>query len=123
MTCISNPNSCISCVSGFSLRGTSCISTFYFGVTIKFNVNPSTFLNNYYNFLLQTANSVNQNINSILVNSIVYGSATVDLSVTTTAAQGSSAASTQQSSLTTLASSQSIASMPVLTGSVTATTT
>ena len=44
---------------------------------------------NYYNFLLQTANSVNQNIGSILVNSIVYGSATVGLSVTTTAAQGS----------------------------------
>lgn len=123
MTCISNPSSCTSCVTGFNLRGTSCISSFYFGVVVQFDVNPSTFLSNYYNFLLQIANSVNQNIGSIIVNSITYGSAAVDLSVTTTAAQGSSTASSQQSNLTNAVTSTTLANMPVLAGTVTATTT
>jgi hypothetical protein len=105
MNCIGNPNTCTSCVNGFNLIGNLCISPFYFGVQITFDVNPSTFLNNYYNFLLQLSSSINQNIGSIIVNSIMYGSASVDLSVTTTATQGSDTASAQQTNLTNIVTS------------------
>ena len=123
MTCINNPSSCISCVAGFSLRGTVCISSFYYGVKVTFDVNPSTFLNNYYGYLMQLSSSVNQNIGSIIINSITYGSAAVDSSVTTTAAQGSTTATTQQSNLTNFVQKTTVAGMSVLTSSVTTATT
>lgn len=123
-TCLNNPNICTSCVSGYSLRGTTCISSFYFAVSVQFSVTPSVFLNNYYNFLLQLSASINQNIGTVLVNSIVYGSATASLSVTTTATQGSSTAATQQQNLTTFTTQgTTIANMAILTSSVASTTT
>jgi len=123
-TCISNQYSCLTCISGYTLAGTSCISNFNFNVNIYLSpVTPSAFMNNYYNFLIQVAGSINQNVNSISVSSIVYGSANITMSVNTAATQGSSQANAQQQNLTSLAKSSTIASMPVLTSSVSTATT
>jgi|LakMenE01Jun11ns_1017448.scaffolds.fasta_scaffold9914078_2 hypothetical protein len=114
VTCISNPSSCTSCVSGYTLSGTMCVSNFNFGSSIVFDTNPSNFVQNYYNLLVQTSSSVSQSINTIFVNSIVYGSATINFTVSTPNAYGTSAATSQQTNLNNFLKSSTISGMPVL---------
>jgi hypothetical protein len=94
------------------------VSNFNFGGSVVFNVNPSTFVSNYYNFLTNIANSVSQQVNTITVNSIVYGSATVNFAVSTPYAFGSSEAQSQQNNLHNLITSQNIAGMTVTTSNL-----
>jgi hypothetical protein len=114
VTCISNPTSCTSCVSGYTLSGTTCVSNFNFGSNIMFDTNPSTFVQNYYTLLVQSSQAVSQNVNSIFVYSIVYGSANISFSISTPNAYGSTAATTQQTNLNNFLKSSTIAGMPVL---------
>jgi len=117
-TCISNPSSCISCITGYTLSGTTCVSNFNFGSSIVFDTNAATFVQNYYNLLVEASNSVSQAVNTIFVNSIVYGSATINFTVSTSNAYGTSAASTQQTNLNNFLQSKNILGMPVLTGNL-----
>jgi hypothetical protein len=94
------------------------VSNFNFGGSIVFNVDPSTFVSNYYNFLTNVANSVNQLVNTITINNIVYGSATVNFAVSTPYAFGSVEAQNQQTSLQNLITSQNIAGMTVTTSNL-----
>jgi hypothetical protein len=114
VTCISAPTSCLSCTSGYTLTGTSCVSTFNFAATVILSTTPSNFVQNYYNFLTQISSTVNQQVNTITISSIQYGSATVNFVVSTPNAYGSAAANTQQTNLQNLiASNQTIANMQV----------
>jgi hypothetical protein len=94
------------------------VSNFNFGGSIVFNVDPSTFVSNYYNFLTNIANSVNQLVNTITINNIIYGSATVNFAVSTPYAFGSVEAQNQQKSLQSLLTSQNIAGMTVTTSNL-----
>ena len=114
VTCISNPTSCTSCVSGYTLMGTTCVSNFNFGTNIMFDTNPGSFVQNYYNLLVQSSNSVSQTVSTIFVNSIIYGSANISFSISTPNAYGSSAATTQQINLNNFLKSSTIAGMTVL---------
>lgn len=90
------------------------MSNFNFGSTIVFDTNAGGFVQNYYNLLVQTSNSVGQTVNTIFVNSIVYGSATVNFVISTPNAYASSAAGTQQTNLNSFLQSKTIAGMSVL---------
>jgi hypothetical protein len=80
---------------------------------------PSSFVQNYYNFLLQISTSVSQQINTITINSIQYGSATVNFIVSTTNAPGSSGANTQQTNLqNTIGTNNTVGGMRVASSSL-----
>ena len=99
--------------------GTQCVSNYNFGATVVFATNPTSFVQNYYNLLANISTTVGQQINTIAVISIQYGSATVNFIVSTTNAQGSSAAATQQTNLQNLfVNNQSVAGMQVSTSTV-----
>lgn len=120
VNCVNSPTSCLSCTSGYTLLGTGCISDFNFNVNVVFSVNsPSDFVNNYYNLLATIANKIGQNINTISVSSIVYGSATVNFVVSTTNAAGSTGANNQLSGLQSLLmTNTTVAGMTVTTSTV-----
>jgi hypothetical protein len=99
--------------------GTQCISNYNFGATVVFNTNPTNFVQNYYNLLANISATVSQQINTIAVMSIQYGSATVNFIVSTSNAEGSSAANTQQANLQNLfTANQVVAGLPVSTSTV-----
>jgi hypothetical protein len=117
--CISSTTSCLTCVTGYTLLGTQCISNYNFGATVVFNTNPTNFVQNYYNLLANISATVSQQINTIAVMSIQYGSATVNFIVSTSNAEGSSAANTQQANLQNLfTANQVVAGLPVSTSTV-----
>lgn len=113
VTCISSTTSCLSCVSGYTISGTSCVSSFNYGATVVLNADPTTFVQNYYSFLSNISSSIGQAVNTITVTSIVYGSATVSFTVSTSNAFGSNGASTLQTNLQNTISGQSIGGLPV----------
>lgn len=79
-----------------------------------FDTNPGSFVQNYYNLLVQSSNSVSQSVSTIFVSSIIYGSANISFSISTPNAYGSSAATTQQTNLNNFLKSGTIAGMTVL---------
>ena len=101
-TCITTINSCLSCVSGYTLSGTSCISNFKFAAGVVLAVDAATFTANYYQFILAVANAINQHTRTILVKSITYSSADVQMDVSTDFSDGSANANNQQNSLNSL---------------------
>ena len=113
VTCISSTTSCLSCISGYTISGTSCVSSFNYGASVVLNTDPTTFVTNYYNFLTNISTSIGQAINTITISSIVYGSATVTFTVSTSNAAGSNGATTLQTNLQNTISAQSIAGLPV----------
>jgi len=119
-TCFGNPNSCLSCASGFNLVSAStCVSTFNYQINVVFSVTVAQFISQYSNFLNQVTNAMGSLVNNIAVLSIVYGSATVTLQASTNFAPGSSGAVTQQNNLNNLfGNSNGVAGMPVSTFSV-----
>lgn len=113
VTCISSTTSCLSCISGYNISGTSCVSMFNYGAMVVLNTDPTTFVQNYYSFLSNISSSIGQAINTITVSSIVYGSATVSFTVSTSNSYGSNGATTLQTNLQNTISGQSIAGLPV----------
>lgn len=75
VTCYNNPMTCMSCISGYTLNNNICLSNFNYGFSVTLNVaSSSTFVNNYYKFLLQIANSINTTISNIAISKINYSS-------------------------------------------------
>jgi len=121
-TCYNNPNTCLTCVQGYTFNNNLCISNFNFGLNFVLSMptsQNSQFANNYYNFLTSISNSINVPLSSLSVTNIIYGSVTINLGVSTTAAPGSSTASTQQQNLNNLVHQSSIAGMTVGSGALT----
>ena len=54
-TCTVNPDTCTSCITGFSFTGWSCVSDFYYIFSMTFGVNSTTFFDNYISFVNTTA--------------------------------------------------------------------
>ena len=84
VNCISSSSSCLTCITGYTILGTQCVSNYNFGATVVFATNPTSFVQNYYNLLANISTTVGQQINTIAVISIQYGSATVNFIVSTT---------------------------------------
>jgi hypothetical protein len=120
----------MSCISGYKLTNNLCISNFNYGFSITFNVaSNSAFVSNYYNFLLQLANSINTTISNIAISNINYVvpknprlltfsnvqsvAATASGMISTPATSLSTQADTQYSALSTLMSSGTIGGMQV----------
>ena len=100
LTCYNSPYICASCVSGYTFSQNLCVSEFNYAFTIVLNPPTNTsFIDNYYSFLLAVANAAGVNYNSITVLSISYGSVTVQMLVGSSAAPGSAAAAAQQQGL------------------------
>jgi hypothetical protein len=117
--CTSNPATCTSCVSGYTLQGTQCVSVFNFQAFVMLGATASTFNQNYQPFLQTIATNMNVAVNQITMLSITYGSVNVTFQVTTTATPGSSASISQQQSLqSTLGQNGNIAGMPITSSSI-----
>ena len=82
-------------------------------------VDAATFTANYYQFILAVANAINQHTRTILVKSITYSSADVQMDVSTDFSDGSANANNQQNSLNSLFNSGNVAGMSVASSSVT----
>jgi len=102
---------CLSCISGYKLTQSVCVSIFSFGIHLVLNpAANSLFTNNYFAILSSIASTMNADINCISVTSIVYGSVTI---VSTSATQGSADAQTQQGNLQNLLNNSTVASIPI----------
>lgn len=97
--------------------GTQCVSAFNFQVQAVLNADASTFNQNYFAFLTAVASAAQVPLSAVAVLSVVYGSVTVTLLVSTSYAPASPAAVAQQSALKS-ALTGSIAGMPVQSASV-----
>jgi hypothetical protein len=107
-------------VSGYSYQGNQCVTNFNFGVQVVLGATSTVFYQNYLAFLKDIATSIGQSIDVLTVGSLKFGSSTVNLKVSTTAAPGSSAAIQQQNQIQG-AVTGNIAGMPVTKSSVTST--
>ena len=67
VTCIGSSSTCTSCESGFSLKGSICISNFNYQIDIVFNVTLPQFENNYLSFINQVASAAGTSVQNILV--------------------------------------------------------
>lgn len=98
--------------------GTQCVSAFNFQVQAVLNADSSSFNQNYFAFLSAVASAAQEPLSAVTVLSVVYGSVTVTLLVSTGNAPASPAAIAQQNALKS-ALSGSIAGMQVQSSSVT----
>jgi len=96
-SCVGSPITCNTCLKGYYLNGTQCISNFNYQVTVTFaNTTTNTQLNNQLtSFVQSVATAANVNASQVIIESITYSSIVVTAIVTTTLAPGSSAAITQ----------------------------
>lgn len=98
-TCTGSMITCLSCVTGFTLQGTQCVSNFNFQVVCVLGVTTGIFNQQYSSFLNAVANSINDTLDSINVLSINYGSVTITMLINSNGNDGSNAASLQQTNL------------------------
>ena len=98
--------------------GTQCVSGFNFQVQAVLAADSSAFNQNYFAFLNAIANAAQVPLSAVAVLSVVYGSVTVTLLVSTAFAPASPAAVAQQNALQS-ALAGSIAGMPVQSAAVT----
>lgn len=118
-TCAISTSTCISCIGGYTLSGTNCISNFNFQVQATLGVTLAVFTNNYVTFINAIAKAAGVPVQNILVQSIVSGSVTVNMQVSTTSPAGSTAAVNAQNSLgNLLAQGNTIAGMSVTSSSI-----
>lgn len=118
--CTNTVLTCTSCVSGYTLQGTQCVSVFNFQAFVMLSATPSTFNQQYLPFLQTIAGNMGVVLEQINILSIIYGSVNVTFQVSTTATPGSSVAASQQQSLqTTLGQNGNIAGMSITSSTIT----
>jgi len=101
--CFGDIYSCLACInSNYTLQGDVCISNFNYLVSIVFNVDLNIFQNNYLNFMNQIASAAGVSINDISVISIVSGSVTINMAITSPNPPGSQGAINAQNNLNNL---------------------
>ena len=119
-TCLNNPSTCTSCSSGFTLVSDSCISNFNYRISATFAVTLDVFRQNFFAFVQRIADTAGVRFDQIVILSIVQGSVTVNMAVTSLQAAGSNAAvSTQNSLNSVIASGQSFGGMNVASSTLT----
>jgi hypothetical protein len=96
-SCVGSAITCISCVAGYYLNGSQCISNFNFQISVTFSANTTatTFNEQIDQFIGAIASAVNVNPNQVTIISIIYGSIIVNALISTTNAPGSAAAIAQ----------------------------
>lgn len=107
-------------MTGFSLFGDVCLSNFNYQISVTFNVDFAQFENNYLTFLNEVATAAGVGINNIVILSIVPGSVTVNMAITSFNPPGSQNAINAQNNLqTVVANGTSASGMPITASSVT----
>ena len=70
-TCTTNPDTCVTCISGFFFTGWNCVSNFYYTFTATFDASQQVFFNHYqalisrFTYALQTVNNKAVSVQSI----------------------------------------------------------
>ena len=76
-TCQGSALNCLTCMTNYTLQSGKCISVFNFVFSVKLNVDPQTFYQNYIAFLTALSANVQSNYGAVTVNSIRNGSTLV----------------------------------------------
>ena len=118
-TCSGDPTNCLTCVSGYTFKGTKCVSNFNYQLSVVLGVTTSVFNEKYLDFVSDVASSLSTTIDKISILSLRYGSVAVVLQASTTNTPNSQAAINQQNALTNAANSGSLGGMTVTSSSVT----
>ena len=88
--CIGDSQTCTACVSGFSLTGWKCVSSFFFAYDVVLNTNLTFFYTKYQDYLVAIANAFEtSNINVVTMVTLVSGSVNNTGKLTTTSASNS----------------------------------
>ena len=118
--CARNPTTCTSCISGFVMKGTKCLSSFNYGFSITLNTTLTTFYSNYQSFLQALASTQSTpEINVTTLTAIETGSVIVQGNVSTLAQSNSNEAETQFNELSNLLTNGgSIVNMPIISSTV-----
>ena len=100
-SCSVSTITCTSCVAGYTLNGSQCVSSFNFQISVSFssNTNSTTFNVQLTQFISSIASAANVSPSQVIIISIIYGSIIVNAIISTTNAPGSSAAISQQNGL------------------------
>ena len=106
-TCLNNPSTCTSCNSGFTLVSDACISNFNYRISATFAVTLAVFSQNFFDFVQRIADTAGVQFDQVVILSIVQGSVTVNMAVTSLQTAGSNAAVTTQNNLNNAISSGS----------------
>lgn len=117
-SCVGSISTCLACATNYNLQGTQCVSSFNFQAQAVLNTLLATFNQNYLAFLTQVANAAGTSIGSITVLSIVNGSVTVTMLISTQNSPNSNSAASQQTNIQN-ALTGSIAGMPVTSSLIT----
>merc|ERR1712025_215561 len=112
-TCSGDVNNCLTCVSGFTFRGSKCISNFNFQLNTVFNVNITVFNSNYLSFISDIASAASTTIDKVSVISLIFGSVNAVVQISTTNAANSQAAINQQNALSNAVNSGTLGNMQV----------
>ena len=98
-TCYNDPDTCIACLSGFTQKGSDCLSNFNFGFSVVYNVDITTFYNNYDNFITELLKDTNLTTGDVIILSVTSGSTDVTGEISSPFSQGTTAANNLQSQL------------------------
>ena len=111
--CVGSPSTCTSCVNGFTLTGSVCLSNFKFVVRVVLNATLAQFQANYFNFVTAIANQAGVAFSDIVITSITSGSIIIDMDISSNNPSGSNEANTIQNNINNLLATGTIANMQV----------
>ena len=119
-SCSVSTITCTSCVAGYTLNGSQCVSSFNFQISVSFssNTNSTTFNVQLTQFISSIASAANVSPSQVIIISIIYGSIIVNAIISTTNAPGSSAAISQQNGLQNALNSGNVGGLAVSTSTV-----
>lgn len=118
-TCSGSTITCLTCIASYTIQGTQCISNFNYQMKIVLGVTAAVFNPKYLAFLTSIASSISTSINNIAVLSIVNGSVTVTMLITSTNPPSSNGALSEQTNLNGFKNGGTIAGMPITSNTVT----
>ena len=118
-TCSGSTITCLTCIPSYTIQGSLCISNFNYQMKMVLATNITIFNPKYLSFLTSIASSISTSINNIAVLSIVNGSVTVTMLITSTNSPSSNGAITEQNNLNGFKNGGSIAGMSITSNTVT----
>jgi len=118
-TCYGSTITCLTCIASYTIQGSLCISNFNYQMKMVLATTASVFNPKYLSFLTSVASSISTSINNIAVLSIVNGSVTVTMLITSANSPSSNGAITEQNNLNGFQNGGTIAGMSITSNTVT----
>ena len=110
-SCFGNPTFCTSCISGFTLSSSNCISSFTFQIRTTFTATISSFEQSYLTLLNEIISAASVSIHNLAILSLTEGSVILHMSVNSFNAPGSIAAVAAETNLINLFSGTTLAGL------------